>query len=702
MSSIRIDLSSLKKGPRQAANLNTGVFAKQQGSDNIAHEKSNEIHGASMSYFKSVSEREPCGQITLRDLIERIKGDADKNLVEKIRQEQDKNERGRMKKELSCVTVSGIVTTGGRAKAHCERRFLTNGLVACDFDAEDFAERTAEDVRALLRADKYVQAVFMSPSGGMKAIVRIPDCVSPGAHERAFRATEKHFLGTHGLKIDKSTKDSGRLTYLSHDPDAWLRQEPAEVTPIPSDEDRSHETVNPEKPSNPMQNWENMGHGGHEIWGIEDLRDMLTAIPRQNYGSWLRICSGAWNRFGESATPVLKEVWPPEKAGEYEEKYPVRLREVPMAAVYRTAIECGWKSRASARLQGFGFQVKATHRPMDGFSTTRCNEIAGSIETPDFVQGLLVEGAMSVIYGPSNCGKSFWSLHLAAAVAMGQPFFGREVEQGAVLYFGLEGKSGTSNRVAAMKQKGLLADDAPLHLCFSPLSLLDEKHAALVAATVSRIENLEGCKLKLIVIDTYARAMAGGDENSGKDTSEVVATVDAIRMASEAHVMLIHHCGKDEARGARGHSSLRAAADTEIEITRPDTTSPSVVSVKKQRDLPIAEITCFKLVPVHLGFDRRDAPITSCVVKHDEDCEVPTRRKGRPQKATEAEILALLPRGSSTAWQMAAKADLNVGKTAFYEHLKTIKASELAIQDDKGRWKVSPQFTDPFPNSESP
>ena len=30
----------------------------------------------------------------------------------------------------------------------------------------------------------------------------------------------------------------------------------------------------------------------------------------------------------------------------------------------------------------------------------------------------------------------------------------------------------------------------------------------------------------------------------------------------------VHHCGKDAARGAGGHSSLRAATDVELEITR--------------------------------------------------------------------------------------------------------------------------------------
>lgn len=68
-----------------------------------------------------------------------------------------------------------------------------------------------------------------------------------------------------------------------------------------------------------------------------------------------------------------------------------------------------------------------------------------------------------------------------------------------------------------------------------------------------------------------------------------VAGIDAVRAATGAHVAVIHHCGKDEARGARGHSSLRAAVDTEIEISRADGETISTVRVTKQRDMAIGD-----------------------------------------------------------------------------------------------------------------
>ena len=308
---------------------------------------------------------------------------------------------------------------------------------------------------------------------------------------------------------------------------------------------------------------------------------------------------------------------------------------------------------------------------------------------------------MSVVYGPSNCGKSFWCLYLAACVAMGLPFFGREVEKGAVIYFGLEGSVGIRNRIMAMKRERVLSEDAPLHLCFSPLSLLDGEHASRVADTVARIEQGEKYKVKLIVIDTYARAMAGGDENAGKDTSAVIATVDAIRSTCKAHVMLIHHCGKDLARGARGHSSLRAATDTEIEISRTEESNVSVATVMKQRDLPIDRAIAFTLVPVHLGTDRRNQPITSCVVRHLKDDDAPARKKGRPPATSDRELLKLLPMKSTTEWLNTAMEELGVGRSAFYAALGRIRASDMAVSAGKVGWEAKIQFPDSILNHEA-
>ncbi len=46
----------------------------------------------------------------------------------------------------------------------------------------------------------------------------------------------------------------------------------------------------------------------------------------------------------------------------------------------------------------------------------------------------------------------------------------------------------------------------------------------------------------------------------------LVRCMDLIRQETGACVLFVHHSGKDAAKGARGHSLLRAAIDTEIEV----------------------------------------------------------------------------------------------------------------------------------------
>jgi hypothetical protein len=117
-------------------------------------------------------------------------------------------------------------------------------------------------------------------------------------------------------------------------------------------------------------------------------------------------------------------------------------------------------------------------------------------------------------------------------------------------------------------------------------------------------------------VDTLARAMGGGDENATKDMGVLVKHSDLIRDSSQAHVMFIHHTGKDTARGARGSSALRAATDTEIEVSDPGNQKPKEFKVTKQRDLQgKGEVYGFILVTVNLGIGVFDNLMTTCYVQ---------------------------------------------------------------------------------------
>jgi hypothetical protein len=85
--------------------------------------------------------------------------------------------------------------------------------------------------------------------------------------------------------------------------------------------------------------------------------------------------------------------------------------------------------------------------------------------------------------------------------------------------------------------------------------------------------------------------------------------VDRIRDAVKATMLVVHHSGKDAAKGARGHSLLRAATDTEIEIV------DSTIKVTKQRDMETIDDLKFRLEPADLGADASGRRVRSGTIE---------------------------------------------------------------------------------------
>ena len=132
---------------------------------------------------------------------------------------------------------------------------------------------------------------------------------------------------------------------------------------------------------------------------------------------------------------------------------------------------------------------------------------------------------------------------------------------------------------------------------------------------VGEIETEHGIKVALIIGDTLARLVVGANENAGEDMGVVVRNIDAIRASTGAAFLVIHHTGKDAAKGMRGWSGLRAATDTEIEVTVDEATGLRSAEITQQRDLPgKGDRIGFRLVPVRLGVNRWGNERGSCVV----------------------------------------------------------------------------------------
>ncbi len=324
------------------------------------------------------------------------------------------------------------------------------------------------------------------------------------------------------------------------------------------------------------------------------------------------------------------------------------------------------------------------------------------LDRPYVVKNWLTPAAMSVVYGDSNVGKTFFALDLGYHVAGGRAWNGCKVRGGAVLYVAAEGGHGFDNRIAALEAR----EGVPLWTLPTTVDLCksDADTKALIEL-IAHFATLHG-GYALIVVDTLARAMGSGDENASPDMGAFVRNLDRLRAATGAHLMVIHHSGKDTSKGARGHSSLRAATDTEIELTKEG--DVILAEARKQRDMPGGRVFAYTLRQVELGRDQDGDPVTTCVV---EPCEAPDRKpkiSGAAKIALQALDDALAQHGtvrqqegvpscrvvSISKWRemcdlhgLSESDDRDSQKRAFNRASKVLRDREFVRQYNELAWK---------------
>ncbi|MBL3529145.1 MAG: AAA family ATPase [gamma proteobacterium endosymbiont of Lamellibrachia anaximandri] len=256
------------------------------------------------------------------------------------------------------------------------------------------------------------------------------------------------------------------------------------------------------------------------------------------------------------------------------------------------------------------------------------------------IRGLIKLGTMIVVYGESNSGKTFCALDLAFHIATGIPWHDREIDSGLAVYVAAEGSQSVENRVVALREEKFPDHkQAPFVILPKPIDLL--RPGADTEYIIRMIRHLEsecGEKCVLVVGDTLNRLLAGGNENSSEDMGALVRNADRIREEIGCAFAFIHHSGKDGAKGARGHSSLRAATDTEIEVSNND--GLHTVKVTKQRDFDGGDEFYFTLKVIELGQDQHGHPVTTCVPEWSDN---PSGSKSRRNLTpTEKTTLALM------------------------------------------------------------
>ena len=266
----------------------------------------------------------------------------------------------------------------------------------------------------------------------------------------------------------------------------------------------------------------------------------------------------------------------------------------------------------------------------------------------------LVEEGFNVVFGPSGSFKSFYMLDVALNIA----------QIDSVVYVAAEGIRGFQSRVEAWCEYYKLTA-GHLHFIKEEVNLMD---ATAISRLVTTLKKLK-IPMRLIILDTYARCMVGGDENSAKDAGLVIRHCATIQRTFKSAVAVVHHANRAET-GERGSGALRGAADAMIEVSLID----EVIKVEcsKMKDWENWPTEFYRFTPVAQS---------GVLLLSDENVRS-TTLAGKKLKLLEALSMGVFDQSGASVAQLVDHTA--VSRTVIYTLLSELKEDGLIWQEKKG------------------
>jgi hypothetical protein len=268
------------------------------------------------------------------------------------------------------------------------------------------------------------------------------------------------------------------------------------------------------------------------------------------------------------------------------------------------------------------------------FKLVDWNDIVFDPNEEWLVEDILPLRGFGLIYGKPRSFKSFTALHLALHVVLGDPWAGKRVSKGKVLYIAAEGAAGMHKRATAYKRKHSIAKgDFALIEAAPNLGVGEGDLPALIAAVVKA-----GFAPALIVIDTASKSIGAAEEN-GAGMAAFVGNAEKMAQHFDCLVLGVHHVGlgEDAQKRPRGWSGLGGALDVQILCERTGDEKRTTLTVQKLKDEE--DGICFEahLSRVVVGIDKRGKDASTLIV--DEVVEIEAEAEPATDKRSEAEIL---------------------------------------------------------------
>jgi hypothetical protein len=301
---------------------------------------------------------------------------------------------------------------------------------------------------------------------------------------------------------------------------------------------------------------------------------------------------------------------------------------------------------------------------------------AKEFETPeDIIDGALPLNRVVLVYGIFGGYKSTVIAGMCDAVANGVEWYGRKTMQKPVAYICGEDATGFVLRGEALEIYN--QREFPYFLLDHAPNLLQIEDVSALIAQLKRLPEMPG----LIVFDTLARCMVGGDENSQRDMGVLIHNAELIRRATGATVLIVHHT--NQSGGLRGSTSLPGGVDTIIRVEPKDDVAK--VHCERQKNGEQFKSFALKKVVIELPrVNRNGDRITSIVLEqtYDTPAERDVVEAISKAQRTRNDILKVLfnfPSGTSSAKWEESCAHLAKHRS-FVDHRNALEAEEKAYR----------------------
>lgn len=240
-----------------------------------------------------------------------------------------------------------------------------------------------------------------------------------------------------------------------------------------------------------------------------------------------------------------------------------------------------------------------------------CNEPA----KPWLIKGVIAQDEDSSWYGPAGSLKSTLLVDLMVHLAAEKDWRGFKTKARAGgVYMALERASLTRRRIGAYRLRDGF-ENLPVAVSGDIIDLIDASCVEIIAATVKAAEARFGIPVGLIVIDTFAKAIAagGGDEDKAQHVNLVAANLKRVheQIGHPVHIALIGHTGHEGTR-ERGSSAKKGHDDLQVRITGEGKVKTATIT--KANDQDECTLTAFEGEQIALGKDEDGDSITTFIV----------------------------------------------------------------------------------------